>query len=331
MNPPVIHTVNNNNNNFPGSGMPQIDLTTKIKIWWDSVPLFIKFIILSTSILYILNLFIPFISFFFANIPYYTILKFQIWRLATNAFITTSLLNIIFAFLSWIKDACDLEKSNGTLKYMLIFFMNSILIQIIYSLILILISLIIKNKSVLKLNLISGYVENNGLWPIIMSELTLLCMMNPENPIRIFFFPCEVKAKYYPIILFLLFMLFNGMQIDFPVLSGILYGFLYHYFLKNKLQISDQYIQKLEKSFLFKWMVKMKGFVSLNNNIGPAIPVVIAPVNNNNSVDNFSNNTNNQGGNSGFVPFSGKGVAVGGTLGMDNGEYSGVSQNSNGP
>jgi hypothetical protein len=176
-----------------------------------------------------------------------------------------------------------------------------------------------------------GQVENNGLWPLIMAELTLLCMTNPEIPMRVFFFPCEVKAKYYPIVLFFLFMLFNGMQIDFPVLSGILYGFLYHYFLKNKLQISDQYIQKLEKSFLFKWMVKMKGFVSLNNNIGPAIPVVIAPVNNNNSVDNFSNNTNNQGGNSGFVPFSGKGVAVGGTLGMDNGEYSGVSQNSNGP
>ncbi len=329
MNPPVIHTVNNNNNNLPGSGMPQIDIQTKIKTWWNSVPLFIKFIILSTSILYILNLFIPYISLFFSNIPYYTILKLQIWRLITNAFITTSILNIIFAFISWIKDACALENSMGTLKYMIIFFINAILIQIIYSLILILISLIIKNKSVLKLNLISGHVENNGLWPIIMSELTLLCLMNPENPMRLFFFPCEVKAKYFPFMLFLLFMLFNGMQIDFSVLSGILYGYLYHYFLRNKLQISDQYIQKLEQSFLFKWMVKMNGFVSLSNNMSPAIPVVIAPVNNNNNEDN-SSNTNSQGGNSGFVPFSGKGVAVGGTLGMENGEYSGVSQNSNG-
>ena len=325
MNPPVIHTVNNNNNNFPGSGMPQIDLTTKIKIWWDSVPLFIKFIILSTSILYILNLFIPFISFFFANIPYYTILKFQIWRLATNAFITTSLLNIIFAFLSWIKDACDLEKSNGTLKYMLIFFMNSILIQIIYSLLLLFISLVIHNKSVLKLNLISGYVENNGLWPIIMSELTLLCMMNPENPIRIFFFPCEVKAKYYPIVLFFLFVMFNGMQIDFGVLSGIIYGLLYHYLLRNKLQITDQFIQKLEISFLFKWMIKLNGFVSLSNSFNPNIPVVIAPSNNNVEI---SSSENIQNPNSGFSAFRGKGVAVGGSLGINNGEYSNVSQNS---
>ena len=194
MNPPVIHTVNNNNN-YPGSGMPQVDLSTKIKTWWNSVPLFIKFIMIFTSILYILNLFIPYISFFFSNIPYYTIFKIQIWRLITNAFITTSLLNILFAFISWIKDACALENSMGTIKYMLIFFINSILIQIIYSFILILISIIIQNKSVLKLNLIGRNVENNGLWPIIMSELTLLCMMNPESPMRVFFFPCEVKAK----------------------------------------------------------------------------------------------------------------------------------------
>ena len=92
-----------------------------------------------------------------------------------------------------------------------------------------------------------GKVENNGIWPLIMGELTLLCMTNPEVPMRVFFFPCEVKAKYYPIVLFFLFVMFNGMQIDFGVLSGIIYGFLYHYLLRNRLQISDQFIQKLEE------------------------------------------------------------------------------------
>ena len=322
MNPPVIHSVNNNNN-YP-NGSPQIDLSTKIKLWWNSIPLFVKFIISSTSIFYLLNLFISYVSFILANIPYFTIFKIQIWRLVTNAFITTSLLNIIFAFLSWIKDACALENAMGTLKYMIIFFINSIFIQIIYSLILLLFYLITKEKGFLFINFGLGQAENNGLWPIIMAELTLLCMTNPEIPMRVFFFPCEVKAKYYPLVLFFIFMLFNGMQIDFGVLSGILYGFLYHYLLRNRLQISDQFIQKLEESFLFKWMIKCNGFISLNNNIGPAIPVVIAPVNNN-------SNNNTQIGNSGFTAFSGKGVAVGGSLGLNNSEYSGVSQNSTNP
>jgi membrane associated rhomboid family serine protease len=276
-------------------------------------------------IFYILNLFISYISFFLTNIPLFTIYKFQLWRLITNVFITTSLLNIIFAFLSWIKDAIELENRNGTLKYMIIFFINSIFIQIIYCFILVLCYLLTNNKLVLTLNIIMGKVENNGIWPLIMGELTLLCMTNPEVPMRVFFFPCEVKAKYYPIVLFFLFVMFNGMQIDFGVLSGIIYGLLYHYLLRNKLQITDQFIQKLEISFLFKWMIKLNGFVSLSNSFNPNIPVVIAPSNNNVEI---SSSENIQNPNSGFSAFRGKGVAVGGSLGINNGEYSNVSQNS---
>ena len=323
MNPPIINSDNNNNNN--NLNVSQIDLISKIKIFWNSIPLFVKFIISSTMIFYILNLFISYISFFLTNIPLFTIYKFQLWRLITNVFITTSLLNIIFAFLSWIKDAIELENRNGTLKYMIIFFINSIFIQIIYCFILVLCYLLTNNKLVLTLNIIMGKVENNGIWPLIMGELTLLCMTNPEVPMRVFFFPCEVKAKYYPIVLFFLFVMFNGMQIDFGVLSGIIYGFLYHYLLRNKLQITDQFIQKLEISFLFKWMIKLNGFVSLSNSFNPNIPVVIAPSNNNVEI---SSSENIQNPNSGFSAFRGKGVAVGGSLGINNGEYSNVSQNS---
>ena len=321
MNPPIINSDNNNNN----LNVSQIDLISKIKIFWNSIPLFVKFIISSTMIFYILNLFISYISFFLTNIPLFTIYKFQLWRLITNVFITTSLLNIIFAFLSWIKDAIELENRNGTLKYMIIFFINSIFIQIIYCFILVLCYLLTNNKLVLTLNIIMGKVENNGIWPLIMGELTLLCMTNPEVPMRVFFFPCEVKAKYYPIVLFFLFVIFNGMQIDFRVLFSIIYGLLYHYLLRNKLQITDQFIQKLEISFLFKWMIKLNGFVSLSNSFNPNIPVVIAPSNNNVEI---SSSENIQNPNSGFSAFRGKGVAVGGSLGINNGEYSNVSQNS---
>ena len=87
MNPPVIHSINNNNN----PNVPQIDLQTKIKIWWNSIPLFVKFIISSTIIFYILNLFISYISLILANITLLTIYKFQLWRLVTNVFINTNI------------------------------------------------------------------------------------------------------------------------------------------------------------------------------------------------------------------------------------------------
>lgn len=70
---------------------------------------------------------------------------------------------------------------------MIIFFINSIFIQIIYCFILVLCYLLTNNKLVLTLNIIMGKVENNGIWPLIMGELTLLCMTNPEVPMRVFF------------------------------------------------------------------------------------------------------------------------------------------------
>ena len=57
----------------------------------------------------------------------------------------------------------------------------------------------------------------------------------------------------------------------------------------------------------------------------PEFPVVIAPSNNNVEI---SSSENIQNPNSGFSAFRGKGVAVGGSLGINNGEYSNVSQNS---
>jgi len=87
----------------------------------DSIPLFIKIILCITIILYLLNPFIPFISWIFANIPYYTIIYLNIWRLITTPFITTNILSIIFSIFFWYKEAVKIEKEIGTVKYMLVF------------------------------------------------------------------------------------------------------------------------------------------------------------------------------------------------------------------
>jgi membrane associated rhomboid family serine protease len=103
---------------------PCQDLKDKIKNIFDSMPLFIKIVLLSTIILYILNLFILYVALYLADIPYFTVYYCQIWRLITTPFITTGILSIIFSLLFWYKDAVKLERDIGTVKYILIFFMN---------------------------------------------------------------------------------------------------------------------------------------------------------------------------------------------------------------
>lgn len=100
---------------------------------------------------------------------------------------------------------------------------------------------------------VTGYqVENSGMWPVIMAEMTLLCLANPDSPMRMFMLPCEIKAKYYPFVLFGLFVLMNGFRIQFDVLSGILFGLLHHFVIKNKLQLTESCISRLEGCVPFK-------------------------------------------------------------------------------
>ena len=303
------NTVNNSNNNNPN---PHYTLNDRIMNIYNSIPLFVFCTICITIFFYLIDLIIFSISFYLSNLALYTIFHFQIWRLITTSFMTTSVLNILFAMISWVKDASSLENKLGTIKYMLIFFMNTFFIQIIYCLILLIAYIISRNKNILILNYYNGKVENSGLWPIIMAELTLLCMSNPESLMRLFFFPCEIKAKFYPFILFTIFLILN-FQIDFGVLSGIIYGLLYHFFFRKYLQIPNKFVEIIEKSFIGSFLGKFKKFIPSNNNI---------PVRIENTINKMSKNINK------FVPFKGEGIKVGGSYGTKEGDYDGVKQNN---
>lgn len=304
---------------FNGSQMCS-DCKNWLNSFLDNLPFFIKWFMIITLFFFLLNFFTVYIAFYLANIPYYTIYQCQFWRLITTAFITTGLINLIFSLLIFYRYSINTEKDIGTIKYMLNFFRNCLFIQIIYSLITLLISLIIRNSILMKMKLTMGGVHNDGLWPILMCEITLFCLSNPERDMRFFIFPCIFKAKYYPLILFGIFTLLSNFNIDFEILSGIAFGFLCHYYLKNKIEFSNQFVLKLENSFLCKWMKNKKGFISISNPGSPEIPTNLEHITNSNN-----NNENN------FEAFKGKGVTVGSNenITRENVDYSNLASRNN--
>ena len=283
------------------------------------MPLFIKIIVFSTIIFFIINLFTPYVAFYLADIPYFTIFHLHLWRLFTTPFITTSIFSIIFSLLFWYRDAFKQEEENGTIKYMLSFFMKSFFIQIMYCLLMLIISLIIQNSIMLKLKITMGGVRNEGLWPILMCDLTLLCLNNPEQDMKFFIFPCIIKAKFYPLVLFLFFTVLSGFNIDFEILCGIGFGFLYHYKLSNKLEISNTFSLKVENSFLCRWMTNKKGFISINGTGSPDIPT---------NLENVTQTNKNRN----FTAFHGKGFTGGssdGNVNRENVDYAHLSTRNN--
>ena len=232
----------------------------------EVIPLFIKLIVLITITLYLINRFAFNLSLYISNIPFYTIYKYQIWRLFSTSLMNTGIINIALSLVLWIKLGAILEDSTGTILYLFIFIINSTLIQIIYTILIFIISLIIKNKNILllKLDNNNNIVTNSGIWPYIISELTLLSLSNPNQIIKLFFFP-DIKAKFYPIIVFIIFALLNNLIIDLEVFCGILYSFLYHFFIKSKLNFSKKCIKNLEDSKCIKCFSKCGGFISIRD------------------------------------------------------------------
>ena len=270
------------------------DFKLKIGKIFSNIPLFIKCHFIITLVFYILNLKLTFISYYLINVPTFTILRFQIWRLITSVFITTNIFQIILAFFVWVKYASLLETSLGTIKYTLIFLVNTFCIQVLNLLIYPFFSLVSKKS----FNTEIKSQKNSGLWGIVMCEMTLLCVSNPESPMKLLLIPYTVKAKIYPIILVLMFILVNYLEIDVEIISGVIYGFIYFYYLKTKLQISDTFVQTLETNNAFKWLSNFKGFISVTH-ISSGMPISITKVS---SIDNEQEK------------LKGKGVVVAGSV-----------------
>lgn len=228
----------------------------KAKDYYKSIPFFVRIIISNTIVNYI-------ISFFFSleygiNIPHNTIFKFRIWTLMTTVMITPSLINIIFAFISWIPSGIRDEKEEGTVYFCIQFFIHSIIIQCLF----VLMALVLQFLFPDVMNIPSA-----GLWPYIIAKLTIYCLKNPENIMMFFVFPWPIKAKYYPWILICFFALIN-MNIQIDLVCAILYGYAYNHKLKNYLEISINFIQKLEDSLIFKYFKNSTGFILLSNSQG---------------------------------------------------------------
>lgn len=188
----------NRNQNDPA----QQSFGDKVQQYWSEVPLFVRFVVISTVVLYVISWITSYI-YVLMNIPAKSILNFQIWRLFSSVFLTPSIISIIFGFMSWAPDAVKLEYTSGTVRYFLNFMINTTLINVFYCFLMLLISVFISGAS---------YIPSSGLWPLILAEISMLCLANPDNQMNFFFIPIKFPAKFYPWILLGFFSLIRYVQ-----------------------------------------------------------------------------------------------------------------------
>ena len=282
-----------------------------LKAWFNSITFTVRIIVVLSVMFWMLDLItIGYITFCFSNVPYYTIGYLQIWRLVTGNLITTGFFSLLIAIIFWVSDGKIMEKQQGSVKYFIFFLIHSTIIQIIYALLFFLFEGVSKRPN---------QIYSSGLWYYIICEITINCLVSPETKIYLLCIPYAIKAKFFPILILLIFFIFGGF--DLGMFVGVVYGFLYGIILKKYLIISDDKFIQLESGF-FNSFSNCGGFIKMSeissSNQQPFIGNFTGNNNEQNESDSYSedSDTNNfQNKVKKFTPFMGKGI----TLGTGNG------------
>lgn len=306
------------NNNYENNTDPQSQnffslIINTLKTWFNSITFMVKQIVAISIILWIIDLFtINYVTFIFANVPYYSIGYFQIWRFITGNLITSGIFSLIFALIFWVSDGKVVEKMKGSARYLIYFLMHSIIIQIFYALIY---YFLINKKSPDKSN-----IRSNGLWCYIILEVTINCLISPESNIFLPFIPYAIKAKFFPIIILMIFFIFGGFDLGMFIAVG--YGFIYSFFLYKYLEINSEFIINFENKFL-RCFFGYKGYIQIDDISTDKKQAFIGKMMNKNYDNNIDYESEGDSDDSDtsnpynkklkkFIPFTGKGTKLGG-------------------
>jgi hypothetical protein len=188
----------------------------------------------------------------FVNDPNFIFYNYEFWRFVTCPYICIQLFQLLITGCMYLPRAHEKEHGFGTARYAIYFLLNNFIGQALFA-----------GLSILLFNIIqfpiysvgpgSGMMHN-GLWVMIMMEMTTHGLRNPDASSYFCFCPCEIKAKWMPWLFMILISLFT-LKPALDILSGIVLGYVH---MKTKLLnwtvASDGFAQRVEGWCFFTWM-----------------------------------------------------------------------------
>ena len=195
----------------------------------------------------------------------------------------TSFFNFIFALLVWSRMAIKIEKNTSTVKYFYLYIINLLVIC-----------------------LFTLSFPLGRIWNFILFETILISLKNKNKKIN--FFCCKISGIYMIIFTILYHLFFNALNIV-SIIFTIAYAYIYKNFLIQKLNISNESVQRKELNCFISFLKnKFKTFISIEDllNQGQINQQPLQQNINNNNYNYSENNVNSMNGmiNSGgsFIP-----------------------------
>lgn len=203
--------------------------------WSERCPFVTRMATITMVICYILSWLFE-ASVMLGNVPYFTIYSFEIYRLLTSPFVGNSIIDLVMILLFFPTMGGKMEASLGSAAYLVLLVTLTLLTNILF---------VLCSFSLYVFGMVTAlFFTCAGFWNVLFALITIECMQVPDQPRRMFMLPVDIPSKYFPLVLYFLFILFSG-----PILSyllAILVGFLYSQGYLDKLKPTSYFLEGLE-------------------------------------------------------------------------------------
>jgi membrane associated rhomboid family serine protease len=204
------------NSQLPPSSNPILDRYLEFR---NGTPFVTRLMLASQVTCYILSFLVD-TQKVTANIPYFTVYYFQIYRILLSPLLCNRFLSLAIAFLSFSEPGRRLERSIGSTAFLCLVTTLATLTNATYIIFAFLLCELTGNKSLL-------YQQASGIWLVVFGIITIEChRAPPQSSRRLVFFP--VRVEYFPFALFAFFCFFTG-TFEWSYIISIGIGYAHEY------------------------------------------------------------------------------------------------------
>jgi hypothetical protein len=189
---------------------------TALESFVERTPFVTRHLLYAQLLSYLASWFVqPYLA--LANIPHFTLFRFEVYRLVLSPLVNTSLLGLILAFISFTERGKRLEYRMGSTGFAWLCFSIAFWTNVIFLVLCTIMDLVSDNNSAWR------FESAQGIWLILFGILAMECVQAPAEQQRVLSW--NLPASYYPIALFLLFSFFSRkFELAYVISLGIGYA-----------------------------------------------------------------------------------------------------------
>mmetsp|Transcript_7474 Transcript_7474/g.9721 ORF Transcript_7474/g.9721 Transcript_7474/m.9721 type:complete len:408 (-) Transcript_7474:331-1554(-) len=224
--------------------------------WSSTTPFVTRSSCVLVVILYLLSWFIS-LETSINNIPLYSILHFEVYRLIFSPLYASSLLSVIFIILSFSGTGSQLEQAMGSTGLLALMATVSLATNVIFVVVCYLLYMVGNVEALL--------YSCGSFWIIFMGLVVVESLNSGMESRKLMFLPIQIPIKFYPIALYVFFILFTGIRLDTLIALGVGYAYVFGYM--KRFEPSQTRLDGWENGCL-SGLVQKPGYITTSGAVG---------------------------------------------------------------